>query len=199
MGFGIALLIFFCSLENTCSIQYLPKMKFIALDLETANPCQSSICQIGIVFVADSIVTGTWESLVDPKADFNQNNIAVHGIKPVDVKFAPTFPLLYETLAEKLNGNTVIHHTSFDRIALNKACDEHDLPHLDVEWVDSTKIVRKALPQFSKSGYGLKNVANHFGYTFKHHDALNDALACAFITLRCNELINDDKIEIDTQ
>jgi DNA polymerase III epsilon subunit-like protein len=38
-------------------------------------------------------------------------------------------------------------------------------------------------------------VANHFGYTFKHHDALNDALACAFITLRCNEVMIDDKME----
>ena len=120
MGFGIALLIFYCSLENTCSIRYLPKMKFIALDLETANPCQSSICQIGVVFVVNSVVEDTWESLVDPKEDFNYNNIAVHGIKPNDVKFAPTFPLLYESLAMKLNGNTVVHHTSFDRIALNK-------------------------------------------------------------------------------
>ena len=95
----------------------------------------------------------------------------------------------------KLNGNTVVHHTSFDRIALDKACDKYDLPRFDVEWVDSAKIVRKALPQFSKSGYGLKNVANHFGYMFKHHDALNDALACAFITLRCNEVMVDDKME----
>ena len=195
MASPIALMFFFCSLENTCSICDLPKMKFIALDLETANPCQSSICQIGIVFVVNSVVEDTWESLVDPKEDFNYNNIAVHGIKPNDVKFAPTFPLLYEALAMKLNGNTVVHHTSFDRIALNKACDKHDLPRFEVEWVDSAKIVRKALPQFSKSGYGLKNVANHFGYTFKHHDALNDALACAFITLRCNEVLIDDKME----
>jgi DNA polymerase-3 subunit epsilon len=163
-------------------------MNFIALDLETANPCQSSICQIGIVFVVNSVVEDTWESLVDPREDFNYNNIAVHRIKPDDVKFAPTFPLLYEALAMKLNGNKVVHHTSFDRIALNKACDIYDLPRFDVEWVDSAKIVGKALPQFAKSGYGLKNVAIHFGYDFNHHNALEDAKAAAFVTIKCCEL-----------
>ncbi|MDA0731775.1 MAG: hypothetical protein O2852_03215 [Bacteroidetes bacterium] len=72
----------------------------------------------------------------------------------------------------KLNGNTVVHHTSFDRIALNKACHKHDLPRFDVEWLRFLKNCAQSVPQFSKSEYGLKNVANHFGYTFKHHDAL---------------------------
>ena len=55
---------------------------------------------------------------------------------------------------------------------------------------------KKALPQFSEVGYGLKNVANHFGYKFKHHDALNDALATAFITIQCLEILEEKNIKI---
>jgi DNA polymerase-3 subunit epsilon len=171
-------------------------MKFIAIDLETANSCQSSICQIGVVHITNSIVTATCESLIDPEDDFNPNNIAVHGIEKEDVKFAPPFPLYYETLAENLNGNKIVHHTAFDRIALDKACDKYGLPHLDVEWIDSSEIVRQALPQFAEVGYGLKNVANYFGYHFKHHDALNDALATAFITIQCDEILQKKNIKI---
>ena len=171
-------------------------MNFIALDLETANPCQSSICQIGMVQVTNSIVTSTCESYVDPEEEFNPNNIAIHGIEKDDVKFAPPFHLFYETLAEKLNGNKIVHHTAFDRIALDKACDKYGLPRLDVEWIDSSEIVKRALPQFSEVGYGLKNVANHFGYKFKHHDALNDALATAFITIQCLEILDKKDTKI---
>jgi len=171
-------------------------MNFIALDLETANSCQSSICQIGMVQVTNSIVTSTCESYVDPEDDFNQNNIAIHGIEKEDVKFAPSFRLFYDTLAEKLNGNKILHHTAHVRIAIDEACDKHNFPRLDVEWIDSSEIVKKALPQFSEVGYGLKNVANHFGYKFKHHDALNDALATAFITIQCLEILEKENIKI---
>lgn len=34
-----------------------------------------------------------------------------------------------------------------------------------------------------KEGYGLASVAAHIGYTFKHHDALEDAKAAGYILL----------------
>ena len=41
-------------------------MKFISLDVETANPDMSSICQVGIVHFEDGKPVETWSSLVDP-------------------------------------------------------------------------------------------------------------------------------------
>ena len=37
-------------------------MRFIALDVETANPDMSSICQIGIVHFEDGKPVETWSS-----------------------------------------------------------------------------------------------------------------------------------------
>jgi DNA polymerase III subunit epsilon len=163
-------------------------MNFIALDLETANSCQSTICQIGLVQVANSEFIATWESMLNPESPFDFTNVGIHGIRPSMVSQSPTFPQLHKTLEKKLNGNIIVHHTAFDRIAIQRVCDKYDLPHFDVEWLDSAKIVRRSMPQFSKRGYGLKNVATHFGYDFNHHDALEDAKAAAFVTIKCCEL-----------
>jgi DNA polymerase III subunit epsilon len=47
--------------------------------------------------------------------------------------------------------------------------------------------VRRAFPQFSRSGYGLANLANHFGINFKHHDAVHDARTAGLILLKALE------------
>ncbi|MCY4481086.1 MAG: hypothetical protein OXB97_14455 [Rhodospirillales bacterium] len=48
-----------------------------------------------------------------------------------------------------------------------------------------TSIARRAWPDdFGVRGWGLKNIANHLGIAFKHHDALEDAKAAAEIVLR---------------
>ena len=48
------------------------------------------------------------------------------------------------------------------------------------------KMVRRTWNEFSTKGYGLSSVCNYLGFDFEHHDALEDARACAFVT---NEII----------
>jgi DNA polymerase-3 subunit epsilon len=48
-------------------------------------------------------------------------------------------------------------------------------------------VARRAFSQFSRSGYGLANLAKHFGITFKHHDALHDARTAGLILLKAIE------------
>lgn len=42
-------------------------MQFVALDVETANADQASICQVGLVRFEGGDVADTWETLVDPE------------------------------------------------------------------------------------------------------------------------------------
>ena len=46
------------------------------------------------------------------------------------------------------------------------------------------RVVRRAWPEFSKSGYGLTNVAAHFGIEYRAHDALEDARCAGELLLR---------------
>jgi len=51
-------------------------------------------------------------------------------------------------------------------------------------WLDSARVVRIAWPEFSRSGYGLSNMAAHFGITYQAHDALEDARCAGMLLLR---------------
>jgi DNA polymerase-3 subunit epsilon len=59
-------------------------------------------------------------------------------------------------------------------------CTEvHGLPAIQFPYVCSLRTSRKVLT--SLASHKLDAVANHLGFTFKHHDALEDAIACAKI------------------
>lgn len=72
----------------------------------------------------------------------------------------------------------------FDRTATLRACQNAGLAHFDCCWLDTAKVARRAWSEFSRSGYGLKNLASTFGIPFEHHDALEDARAAGEILLR---------------
>ena len=156
---------------------------FAALDVETANPSRDSICQIGIVYVRGGQIEDQWTTLVDPETWFDDWNVEIHGIDEEDVLGSPVIPSLEAELRRRLNGY-VISHSPFDSVAIERAFDRYDLPALSCSWIDSARVVRRAWQdRFGKKGYGLKNVAKFLGIAFDHHNALEDARACARIML----------------
>ncbi|MDE0155231.1 MAG: exonuclease domain-containing protein [Gammaproteobacteria bacterium] len=164
-------------------------MTFNAVDVETANSDRSTICQIGIAHVVDGQISDRWSTLVNPEDEFDDFNISIHGITAKQVQRAPALLEVREELRQRLRGQVLVSHTSFDRSAFETAMDKYGLDQLQVYWLDSAKVVRRAWPEeFCQRGYGLKNVAHYIGYEFKHHDALEDAVAAAEITLTaCRE------------
>lgn len=156
-------------------------MNFVALDVETANSDLSSLCQIGVVVFEDGKPSTQWESLVNPEAPFDRNNISVHGIDGARVRKAPVFSAVYERLAEFLTNRIVAHHMPFDRLAIARVKQKYGHPPIDCRWLDTAKVVRSAWPEFSARGYGLKNMASHLGITFRHHSAVEDARAAGEI------------------
>ena len=150
---------------------------FYVIDVETANADYSSICQIGIAQFKNGELIHTWETLVNPEDHFDGINISIHGITERMVKNAPTFSEIYSELKEKTENKIFVHHMPFDRIAINRACELNKLELLQTNWLDSAKIVRRTWDEFSHSGYGLSNITRHLGIKFKHHNALEDAIA----------------------
>jgi len=156
-------------------------MKYLALDVETANADYSSICQIGIAEFENGKVTDKWSSLINPESYFDPFNISIHGIKESDVKNSPTFDKIYEEIKNRLEEKITVHHMPFDRVALNRVCEEYQLPPIQTKWLDSAKITRRTWEQFAYKGYGLKNIADLLKIKFEHHDALQDAIAAGLV------------------
>lgn len=159
-------------------------MNFVVIDVETANPDFSSICQVGIAAFQDGKLHELWESLVNPEDYFDEMNTAVHGIQEHMVRPAPKWSAVHEQLARWLKDGIVASHTAFDRAALTRACIKNGVPPHESRWLDTAKVVRRAWPEFSQRGYGLANVTKHFGIEFQHHNAKEDARAAGEILLR---------------
>lgn len=159
-------------------------MDFVVIDVETANPDSGSICQVGIASFLDGELADAWVSLVNPEDYFAAGNIAVHGIDEAQVQDAPRWDEVFPEVHARLRNRIVVSHTSFDRVALRKACERANLPECEYTWLDSTRVVRIAWPQFSKAGFGLTNVASHFGIKYQAHDALEDARCAGLLVLR---------------
>ncbi len=152
-------------------------MNYVVLDVETANSDYSSICQIGLVVIRDSKIAAEKSILVDPEMHFDAMNTNIHGISSRHVVGKDTFPAAFYSLAEKLKPFPILHHSHFDHTAINRAYDRYNATAPALRWLDSTKIVRRAWPQFAQKGYGLSNMCKHLDIKIKHHDALEDARA----------------------
>lgn len=157
---------------------------FIALDVETANADMSSICQIGVASFEGGKDVYRWETLIDPDCFFDSINVSIHGIDEDAVSGAPSFAEVFPVLVEMISGKVVVTHTSFDRTAIQRACNRHSSSMVECTWLDSSRVARRAWPEVSKRGYGLSNLAARLGIVFEHHNALQDALAAGQVLTR---------------
>ncbi|GGK57225.1 3'-5' exonuclease [Rufibacter glacialis] len=166
-------------------------MDFITLDFETATSDRDSPCEIGLTFVQNGKIVGTEAWLIKPKSYpyFNGWNIAIHGIKPQDVKNSPEFNAVWQELQPLLQNQLVIaHNASFDMSVLRATLTTYRLPFPELQYacsVQFSKQVWQGLPQ-----YDLKSLCNRHGIQFKHHRAAADSYACAELTLRALEQTN---------
>jgi DNA polymerase-3 subunit epsilon len=159
-------------------------MDFVVVDVETANADLSSICQVGVASFRDGRLADAWASHVNPKEGFDPINISIHGIDESQVRHAPAWVDVLQHVVSRLQNQISVSHTPFDRLSLSRACEPQNARLGNRAWLDSARVVRRAWPRFSASGYGLSNVAAHFGITYRAHDALEDARCAGEVLLR---------------
>ena len=169
----------------------VPLPSFVAIDVETANADRASICQLGLVSVRCGVVVSTWETLVDPHEWFDPWHVRIHGIDAAAVAGSPGFREVHPDLLSRISDALVVSHSPFDRVALARALDRHDLPALTVTWLDSVRIARAAWPA-RPAGYALAALAADLGIDFASHHALEDARAAATVTLRACAVLGTD-------
>lgn len=147
--------------------------RFVAIDVETANRERHSICQIGVVLFEKGKEVAAEKVLVDPRQDFGDTQIRIHGIQPHHVAGQPCFAEHHGWLSGWIDGQHVVSHTDFDRHAITQACGFHGVSEISARWHDSCAMARSAWPELPN--HKLGTLAEACGVVYDAHDALADA------------------------
>lgn len=154
---------------------------FVAIDFETANETRGSACSVGVTQVSGGRLVGEGAQLINPEQPFNGYNTYIHGISEEDVANAPTFAQLWSTLSALLDGRIVVaHNASFDISVMRNSAAHYTLtegPTFDV--FCTYRLAKRVWP--SLPSYSLGYLAPAQGIQFDHHDAAEDARACALL------------------
>lgn len=158
-------------------------MDFTAIDFETANRHRDSACQLAAVRVRGGVIVDKAMWMIRPTPMyFAPGNIRVHGITPDRVASEPTFGECWPDISRKLDGEIIIaHNASFDMGVLRACLMTHRCDIPEMSYGCTRAVARRAWPHRQK--FGLKPLSNWLGVEFRHHDALEDSIACAKILL----------------
>lgn len=158
-------------------------MRFVAIDVETANANLASICSIGAATFVDGRLASEWYSLVDPRDFFSHAHVAIHKIDAAAVRGQPSFGEISPVLQSLVRDTVVVTHSGFDRVAMRQAARRDGVEPLECAWLDSMLAVRRTWDECARRGYGLKAVCERIGHEFLHHNALEDAKAAGYVLL----------------
>lgn len=169
-------------------------MRFTAIDFETANSDRASVCAVGLAVVENGQVVRRVRQLIRPQPlEFDPFNISIHGITEQDVADAPTFGEYWPTLWTNVQGPLAAHNASFDMSCLRQALDQLGAPYPETEYYCTRVLSKLAWPQHPT--YALDHIAKSLGIDFQHHDAEEDAVACALILLATCRQVNAATID----
>lgn len=156
---------------------------FTAIDFETANASAASACSVGMVKVSDGRVVDRAGWLIRPPFGhdgFNDWNTRIHGIRAEDVVDALLWrDQLADLVAFAGDDVLVAHNAGFDMGVITAACMASEIETPSYDYLCSLQLARKT---YHLDSYKLPVAAMAAGFEdFNHHDALEDAAACAAI------------------
>jgi DNA polymerase-3 subunit epsilon len=105
----------------------------------------------------------------------------IHGLSYWDVCDCDEFGGIWPELRRMLLSAdcVIIHNAGFDLGHLRSVLALYEQPPVAFDYADSLLISRRLFPDMPS--HSLDSMAAHFGIVFQHHDALEDAIACARI------------------
>lgn len=155
---------------------------FAAIDFEAANEHLTSACSIGVVIVRNREISDTFYTLLKPIPNFYRFwNTKIHGLTEKDTHDAPLFSEAWKTIGLMIDGLPILAHgKSFEERTLKRLLNFFHIPHDEFVFHCTHHWSEKLLPDISD--HKLQTVAASCGYDLtKHHNALADAEACAYI------------------
>jgi DNA polymerase-3 subunit epsilon len=163
-------------------------MNFVAIDFETANYSRESACAVGLVKFEDGKKTDSFYSLVRPPVlyvlpEFTDD---IHGITVDDIRDAPTFAQLWETVRQFIaDFPLAAHNAQFDMGILEAVLHRYELKIPPLRYFCTCNLARRAWPGLKS--HALAFLGGHFGIVYSAHHALDDAETCGKIALLAAE------------
>ncbi|MDE5788978.1 MAG: ribonuclease H-like domain-containing protein, partial [Clostridia bacterium] len=159
---------------------------FVVFDLETtglnsspAGGVMDRIIEIGAYKVMDGEIKESFTTFVNPQRKLSAEIINLTGIDQKTVDGAPTFEKVMPDFFKFIDGCYLVGHNAanFDYKFIDYYCSQ-------CGYVPERKLfdtIPLAQGLLRLSNYKLNTVADHFGITFNHHRASDDALVTAKI------------------
>lgn len=163
---------------------------FFSIDFETGNPKRVSACAFGYAKVSDCKIIATKGYLIKPVGGHAPFQSKIHGIKDEHTFNKPAFGELFPEIRDIFNY-PLVGHSLFDQQVLIALSEHFDL-RLNFDYTDACALAMEKLPHLEN--HKLKTLAKHFKISaFKHHDATEDAIACANIFLKLQDKVSEAK------
>lgn len=165
-------------------------MDFTAIDFETATSKSTSICSMGICVVKNDEIVERKGIYIRPEPlEFNSYNIKIHGITPEMVENAPTFEQCWDEIRPYLENKLIVaHNAMFDIGALCATLDYYNIPYPPFRYLCTVKLSQAAYPELPS--HKLNNLCDALDVKFSHHQAYDDAYACAEVLLNIEDDCN---------
>ncbi|MGN6441806.1 MAG: exonuclease domain-containing protein [Arthrobacter sp.] len=160
-------------------------LDFTAIDFETANGFRGSPCSVGLTKVRGGRIVEEASWLMRPPSGydhFDHHNVRIHGITPADVVGMPRFGELFPEIGAFIGDDVLAaHNAAFDLGVIRSALEVSGLPGPAYDYVCTVMLSRRCYSLVSNS---LPFAAEEAGVPLvNHHDATEDARACAGILI----------------
>ncbi len=160
-------------------------LDFTAIDFETANGFRGSPCSVGLTKVRGGRIVEEASWLMRPPArydHFDYHNVRIHGITARDVAGMPRFGELFPEIGAFIGDDILAaHNAAFDLGVIRSGLEVSGLAGPGYDYVCTVMLSRRCYSLVSNS---LPFAAEEAGVPLvNHHDAAEDARACAGILI----------------
>lgn len=162
--------------------------RFVAIDFETLEYWRGSVCEVGVVVIENNKITDKYYTKIcPPTMNESYHCVKTHGLHYKDVKNYPKFDEIWEHIdKEYIKGSPLIaHNAPFEKSCIKECCDYFGT-NTDYTFYDTLFLSRKYINKLYN--YKLDTVSEFIKHDLKmHHNALEDAEACAKIFIYLNK------------
>jgi DNA polymerase III epsilon subunit-like protein len=172
-------------------------MDFVAIDFEKANDDSASGCQIGLARVRNGVIVETFESILRPHEAHQRLGAWQLGnlsLTPNDLISAPTIAEVLNEIVSFIGQDYLVaHQASTDLNIFKKSLESWGLNMPEFRVICSLNFSRAVIPE---RPHGLASLCERLGIPLtNHHDAIDDALACANLMIHLIQKDMDSNLD----
>lgn len=170
--------------------------EIVVFDLETTglNAQRCEIIEIAAVILKDEKIIDEYHSYIKPKSPIPIEITGLTGIENSTVADARAMEDVVPEFLEFIKDRPMVaHNAAFDIGFMRNACEKLSI-NKDFVSIDTVTIAKTLLPQLKK--HKLNVIADHYGFSFNHHRAMDDTKVLAQIVLKFWEIFKKEyKVE----